>query len=426
MPEKEIKLTDYYDEFDVIDLDAQGGYARAAEVRSLAEDGLPLRAFKVMRLKPFEGSASSDFRATTFERFVAEFKLMQQIQARADAPSVFIRLYDSGFVGKDVLKTVFEDYARNPYDVPAYRTGLDRMAFEAQWRELERKTPGRFQPFLVLEQTAFDDSLFCTMNRRQQWNYGDLLGGTRQFVSRLPLGEALYLTLQLAHAADWLHRQCGVLYWDWKPEHIYWGLANPPGQTPVNWQPKLNLIDFNVTRPFNPDAPQDMQVEVRNLCGACLYPALVLRDLEGRDIRFVPGKTSHPSGIVQTRYAQREVSFHHAEQYLDEPLKAIIRRALHPEQGYDTLDAFREDLRQYGLKTLGLDFSLSDPTASPQVRSAGKQYWQGVQQLRLGQYYLQNARQQLLESYANEGIQPDESLNLLNALDYTFKHFLLP
>ena len=79
---------------------------------------------------------------------------------------------------------------------------------------LEKKEPGKWLPYLVVDLAPYDDSLL-----RQIYNQppNDPSG-----LFRLPTGEAIVMAIQLLDVMTYLHQNYHRAYMDWKPEHIFW------------------------------------------------------------------------------------------------------------------------------------------------------------------------------------------------------------
>ncbi|GEM_PF-2022349 len=432
-------ITDYYDNFTLIDRDAQGGYARGAQARSLLEDGHPMRAFKVMRNETFGIKLS--FEEFFEKRFVREFEILQKI---ANGPALFTRLHDSGFVREDLLK-ILEKRQDLPYNLGSYQTGLDLERFRQTGWELHHKQPDRWRPYLVVDLAPYEYSLFRMVRRRHAYTLPRPAGRSFAFISRFGIGDILDATVRLLDGIAYFHEKTGYLYWDYKPEHIYWG----PGKEQIQDTQKertssnliLDLIDYNVPRHIlryedeqtgkltgeksRATIRQEMKTEIANICGAMLYPALVMETLGGQTLEADPGKGVHPSDQAGSRYLRDEpIKFYEAEQYLDEDIKQILNRALQKSQGFASIAEFKKALLDYAKANLGLD--LENPANDT---SAGKQYRAGMRDLRLGLVHLQKARQNFRQGHDladEENLNADEFFYLLQAVEHTLEHYVLP
>jgi len=408
-----VPILEYYDHFLLTDVDAQGGYARVAEVTSLTESGKPQRAFKVMRKESVEGK-KLDWAKTFENRFIKEFEILQKIQG---AHPMFSRFYDSGFVHRDILEALETFKEEVPGSVQALPTGLDFENFKATGAALRERYGDQYLPYLVVELAPYDNSLYRMVTNRSHFFYVD---DEFDFVSRFGIGDILQAAVQLLEGLQIFHQKTGYFYWDLKPEHIYWGLEDGAQEM------VLRLIDYNVPCEIEPGTKeQNIKFEIANVCGALLYPALVMRTLSnGGDYEAIPGKGSHPSGDVEKRYATKEdIRFYQAEGYLDEDIKNILRRGLNPEESYASLGELKQALQQYAKDKLGMD--LSDPGKDT---SAGREYREGLLALRKGLRLLTQARGRFRQalSEARDSNNADEYLHLLKAVDYALDHYVLP
>src|SRR5687768_15330918 len=113
-------LNNSYTDFFAIDFDTPGGYARVAEVRTHKPELPKFCAFKIMR---------PDIGYTTgLERFEEELILLLDIMRDADAPPAITRIYDSGFVSRELAESL-EKRETPRLDLEIISTGLDFKNF---------------------------------------------------------------------------------------------------------------------------------------------------------------------------------------------------------------------------------------------------------------------------------------------------------
>lgn len=402
-----VELGELYRDFEVIDTDAPGGYARVAKVSAASEAGRPERAFKVMRriLPDEERTLLWD---DGFPRFLDELGLLVQIFLQPDAPEAITRIHDSGYAPAD-LTDALDDFAAPDPRLSVYRTGKDVAAFEQLGRDLQRREPERWRPFLVVELAGYDDSLFRQINRRSGGDEG---------LYRLPTGEVIYLAGQVLDLLTWLHASpIRRAYIDWKPEHVHWNGSLR----------KLKLIDWNVTEPLDSGAGQEQNIrdDVRLFCGGALYSALTMVDLDGQLLKAKP--TSHyaePIPQAHRRYMLSDpLSFYQARHHLDHKIQAILRRGLTPSGGYATPKELKQELYNYAESELGLKFPF--PETGPRADPAGQAYWRAAAEVREAQQRLFDAYRHLTEAIEYKGATPEYE-RLRRTISRTLGNFPLP
>ncbi len=426
---------DYFNTLDPIDEDAQGGYARVAEVEALFLRTGAKAAFKVMRTKDMTGTPLSP--ETWEKRFLAEFRILNAFAQEEDVPAIFTPLLGSGYVRRDILEAL-EEY-EVPYDVPVYFTGRDEQSFIETHERLEKKFPKRFLPFLVVELAPYRDSLFRQI-RRRRW-HGE--SRPRGVAPRLPVGEALQLSYQLLEGLRWFHTHIGRIYLDWKTEHIYWSAWRLGVHTALeakgDWMRPLQgrLIDYNVTGELKdaPDREAALREELRLFCGAVLYPALTLYDPES-DGKPLGGKpTRVPERGSQDAHLRYRVKgtltfYEGADERLDKPLKEILRTGLENGGGYTSVEALQAALSEYARRYLDLEFrNPLKPGASSFLHPrgiSGQNYLRALRDLRLGQNLILRARRGLVEALRKSSGESGEYEALVRTIDHVLEHSFLP
>ena len=372
------KLGEFFTDFSRIDLDARGGYARVAEVNSLkhTDNKIQQRAFKLMR-------HDIDYERG-MERFERELQLLTSINKDSKAPSTITKLYESGYASVEM------SYALHHRDSPdpkqdIHPTGTDIKEFISQGRDLQKKDPGRWLPYLVVELAPYNDSLLRQILHQPQ---DDPTG-----LYRLPTGEVIAMALQLLEVVDYLHEQHNRAYMDWKPEHIYWsGSRN-----------RVKLIDWNVTAPLDegPGIKQNIRDDIRLFCGAAVYIGLTFVDPDDPTKKIGPRPTTElntPVPEIRQRYWTDRPDFHQRGAMLDEGIKEIVRKGLNPKNGYESPQELRHVLVEYGKKELGILESDLAFDASPK-----SEYLMALAEIRAAQTQLLQAQQHLIEATGIKG-----------------------
>jgi hypothetical protein len=327
---KQDKIADHYIIQDEID-DIKGSVARVYAVEDLQGKTKQRNpAFKVLRHEHLELPETR--RAEKYEAFNREAELLYLLR---DNPHV-MGIYGLGYLKESSTNPnhqyeVVEDFLRkelNEKTIKQFRS-LQSEAMANGWR-----------PYLILECLPKKNSLQYLLTRNMKMEKHG-----RNF--RLPMFEALELTLQLADLLVKLHHQ-DIIYWDAKPAHAYWN-----GQ-------KLVLIDWNVSYPLTPEnmkrAGGGSETELKELDVLILgrrfiYPAFI-----GRDFRGVPLESqATPYGsIVKEMHAffyQGEVSLHGYEDKLDAPVREFLSRVVQSDQ-FESAEQLRTSLRR-SVATLG-------------------------------------------------------------------------
>ncbi|MEK6753052.1 MAG: hypothetical protein AABZ00_12410 [Chloroflexota bacterium] len=324
-------LSDLYNDFFRIDLDAPGGYARVADVISRQEDGTLIhRAFKLMRHE-LDGKKVE-------ERFENELKILVEITKDKNAPSAITRIYDSGFVEAKLSESLHT--LRHPHtkliantDFEIVSTGVNVQRFLETKSDLMAKEPDRWVPYLVVDLAPYGDSLLRQIKAHSLGKVINLYG--------LPPNMIVEMGIQILYVMEYLHKKLRYAYIDWKPEHIYW---NEESQ-------RLKLIDWNVTTRLDGSLSekQIIREDIRMFCGAALYCSLALTDPEelkkpiGTTLTIPADKTP----TIIPRYWTDKPNFYQRDSILDDEIKQLVQKALDPSQGFNSPQELRKVLAQY-------------------------------------------------------------------------------
>jgi serine/threonine protein kinase len=384
-----------YADFFLIDLDAPGGYARVAEVRT-QQQGFPRScAFKIMRpdIEYEKG----------LERFEDELKLLLDVTRDSDAPHAITRLYDSGFAPTELAESLQKQEAPR-LDLEIISTGLNVENFLHQKSELQVSEARRWLPFLVVELAPFDNSLLRQIYNQPQEDPSGLF--------RLPTGEVITMAIQLLDVMEYLHKKHNRAYMDWKPEHIFWN----------GIKKQVKLIDWNVTTSLDDgqDRKQTIRDDLRLFCGAALYISLTFVDPENPTKPIGPRPTREletPVPEIRRRYWTDNPIFYQRDSLLDSKIKDIIRQGLDPKQGFDSTQGLKKILIEYAQQELGViekELTLHTQPTSP--------YFKAITEMRMAQQQLFQAQRQLIEAVRENGANP-EFTRLFDAIKRASMHF---
>jgi len=260
-----------------VDIDeAPGGFARAFMATN--GDGKQ-RALKVFRAEHF---SLPEERCYAYYRTLAnEADLLVEMQGH---PNV-VRLYDMGFIWPDGRNDQF-------YEAQSY--GMDAQAFTAAMDESFER---RRLPYLVLQRMPSNYSLFRLVRRNPH-------------SVRLPTEDVLGISLQLAAFLVDIHGR-DILYWDPKPEHVYWD-----GERVV-------VIDWNVSRRIQSFEANDKAQDIQLVAQRVIYPVLLggTSYATGARVEATPG--SAPDPIARDR-----VDYRWQEKWLDDGVRRWLDPAL--------------------------------------------------------------------------------------------------
>jgi len=390
------KLGDLYTNFSRIDIDTRGGYARVSEVRTRGQKGFPeFCAFKLMR--PEIGYE------TGLDRFEDELKVLVEMTKDGNAPLAITRIYDSGFAPVELSQSLQKLETPDP-DLEIIFTGTEIKDFLQQKSELQKKEPGRWLPFLVVELAPFDDSMLRQIHNQPQDDPSGLF--------RLPTGEVIAMAIQLLDVMQYFHKNHRRAYTDWKPEHIFWN----------GMDKQVKLIDWNVTSSLDdgPGINQNIQDDLRLFCGAVLYISLTFVDPDDPTKPIGPRPTKElnfPVPEIRRRYWTDNPDFYQRNALLDDEIKKIIRRGLDPKQGFDSIQKLKTTLIEYAQEELGLTEDeltrRSEPT-SP--------YFKALTEVHLAQQQLFQAQQNLIEAVRTNGTKL-EFTRLFDAIKRALMNF---
>lgn len=381
------KLGDLYSDFLRIDLDAKGGFARVAEVRTHGQRGLPeFCAFKVMRDK----QDTEEERASVLQQFEDEIELLIKITRDRHAPAAITRIYDCGFVSAELSTNLHNRDVINP-EIEIFSAGLDWHEFHHYKKSLYNQEPGKWLPYLVVELAPYDDSLLRQINASPK---DDPVG-----LFRFSTGEVITMALQLLDVMQYLHEKHQLAYMDWKPEHIYWDNLNS----------RVKLIDWNVTAKLEetPGKAQNIRDDIRIFCGAALYIGLTFINPDNPEKPIGPRPTKElasPVPEIRRRYWTDNPDFYQRGQALDDNIKAIIRRGLDPNQGFDSIEKLREKLIDYAENEFGaneVELTLRSEPISP--------YFQALAEVHEAQKQFLRAQNHIYEAVKQKGTKPEFS-----------------
>ena len=379
------KLGGHYSNFIPIDLDAPGGFARVAEVRTYGQRRMPeLCAFKVMRDK----QETDEERVSVLQHFDNEIELLIQITKDTNAPSAITQIYDSGFVSAELVQNLHNRENPDP-ELSIASAGLDLDQFRNFKRTLYDKEPGKWLPYLVVELAPYDDSLLRQINAQPEDDPDGLF--------RLPTGEVIAMALQLLDVMQYLHTNHGLAYMDWKPEHLYWDSLNG----------RVKLIDWNVTAKLEepPGKAQNIRDDIRLFCGAILYIGLTFVNPDNPMQPIGPRPTKElasPVPEIRRRYWTDNPEFYQRGKALDENIKIIIRRGLDPNHSFDTIEKLKSELFEYAETEFGIqavELTLDSEPLSP--------YFKALAEVHQAQRQFLQAQMHLYEAVAEKGIKPE-------------------
>jgi serine/threonine protein kinase len=392
------KLGELFTDFSRIDLDARGGYARVAEVKTVEQPGNTSvqRAFKLMRHE-------IDYEKG-MERFEGELRLLRVISQDSKAPAPVTKLYDSGFSSVELSSAFHHRDVPDPRQ-QIYPTGTEVDEFLSTGRELQKKDPGRWLPYLVVELASYNDSLLRQIQHQPQ---DDVAG-----LYRLPTGEVITMALQLLDVIEYLHRYHNRAYMDWKPEHLYWSGSKK----------KVKLIDWNVTTSLDDGhgKRQNIRDDIRLFCGAALYISLTFIDPDDPIKRIGPRPTTEltsPVPEIRRRYWTDRPNFYQRGNLLDDRIKEIIRKGLDPTQGYESPQELKQTLVEYAQNELGV------PETDLSTNTSESEYFAALSEIRLAQEQLLKAQQHLIEATEING-EKIEFTRMFDAIKNALRNFPL-
>lgn len=334
-----------------VDIDeAPGGFARAF----LATNGDRREmAFKVFRAEHFDLPEDRCF--SYYRTLGNEADLLAELQGLRNV----VQLFDVGYIWPK---------ANSAQTFEAYSFGMNVAGFCAA---MESAFSRRYLPYLVLQRMPGEHSLFRLVRRNPH-------------AVRLPSEDVIAIALQLAELLVEIHSR-GILYWDPKPEHVYWD-----GQRAV-------LIDWNVSRRIESYADADRAKDVQLLAQRVLYPVLLggTSYATGDTVEATPGSSADP-------VARDKVDYRWQEKWLDDDLRRWLDAALLGH--YHDAEEFLRDVQacavHYGWELEGC------PPPSPAARQARASMLQGLERLRRAHELLELASKDFAE--ASIEFQPGE------------------
>lgn len=392
------KLGELYSEFIRIDLDARGGFARVAEVKTNGKKGIPEHcAFKIMRHE-HENQYES-----MVQRFEDEIHLLVKMTNDAKAPPAITRIYDSGFVPVKLSQSL-QNRDTPDLELEIFSTGLDVQEFHHRKQNLEAEAPGQWLPYLVVELAHYDDSLLRQINNQPQEDHSGLF--------RFPTGEVITMALQLLDVMQYLHVTHRQAYMDWKPEHIHWN----------GLEKRVKLIDWNVTAKLdeNPGEKQNIMDDIRIFCGAVLYIGLTFVNPDDPTKPIGPRPTQElasPVPEIRRRYWTDNPNFYQRDKTLDDKIKRIVCKGLDYKQGFDSILKLKTALIEYSEDEFGMKASELTLESEPQ-----SPYFKALTEVHQAQQQFYQAQQHLYEAVAEKGTKL-EFTRLFDAIRSALKNF---
>jgi len=336
-------------------------------------------AFKILRLELLQD-------ARVWKQFAVESHLLERLR---DLPAM-VKMVDYGYVS-DL-----------DHEIPS---GGEIISCNGQLKQFAEEMPSRmsggWRPYIALELLPAENSLLNLARGAD----GD---GRRPF--RLPTEEVLSLAMQFceflleAHARD-------VVYWDHKPEHVYWGGSG------------LRLIDLNVSRFLTPDLGERVNAaekikDLRYMLMGVLYIAFTGRDFRFQNQRPQPAPSS--PGTFEHRFNGMSHLDFSGEVDLLPDLGDLINETLKPTSEI-TVEKFLDHLRQLAA-TMGWEVGYP---VTEEARAARREIQQGLLALRQAQETLHQARQHFLSARALNPADP-ESERLYREASEFYQRRVLP
>ena len=329
-----------------VDIDeAPGAFARTFVATN--GDGQE-HAFKVFRWEHFD--LPEDRCYQYYKTLANEADLLAELKGH---PNV-VQLYDMGFIWpKSADSQEFE----------AVSFGLNAQAFGAA---AEKAFSRRCLPYLLIQRMPSKHSLFRLVRRNPRR-------------VRLPTMDILGMALQLASVLVSIHAR-GILYWDPKPEHVYWS-----GE-------KVTLIDWNVSRRVEKNEAANKSQDIQLIAQRVIYPVLMggTSYATGTTIEATPG--SSPDVVERDR-----LDYGMEERWLDPMIRGWLDTALLGR--YETAEEFLRDVQAsavyYGWKVRGCEPPL------PRAQRAHANMEQGLEKLRDAHALLDEAS----KHFAQAGIE---------------------
>ena len=335
------RIADLYRIGEDID-EAPGAFARAFLATN--GDGRE-RAFKVFRSEHFQLPEEKCY--GYYRTLANEADLLTELKGH---PNV-VQLFDMGFVWpREGDQQAFE----------AHRFGMNVQAFV---EAMETAFARRYLPYLVLQRMPSKYSLFRLVRRNQHR-------------VRLPTEDVIGMSLQLAAALVGIHGR-EILYWDPKPEHVYW-----TGRRVV-------LIDWNVSRRIESYEEAGKGQDIQLVAQRVIYPVLTggMSYATGNLIEATPG--SSPIPVLRS-----QIDYRGEEKWLDPAVRHWLDAALLGK--YRSAEEFLHDIQEcaihYGWELQGL------PDPSPRARQAHANMREGLAKLEKAQALLEEASKQFAQA----------------------------
>ena len=336
-------------------------------------------AFKVLRLELLQD-------ARVWKQFAVESHLLERLR---DLPAI-VKMVDYGYVSD------LDHEIPSAGEIVSCNGQLKQFA-----QEMPSRMSGGWRPYIALELLPAENSLL---------NLARGADGDGRRPLRLPTEEGLSLTIHFceflleAHARD-------VVYWDHKPEHIYWDGSD------------LRLIDLNVSRFLTPDLGARVKAaekakDLRYMLLGALYTAFT-----GRDFRFqnqLPQPTPSSPSTFEHRFNGTSRLDFDMEKELLPGLGELINETLKPDSEI-TVEKFLDRMRQLAA---AIGWEAGYPV-SEEARAARRELQQGLSALRQAQETLDQARQHFLSARALNPADP-ESERLYSEASEFYQRRVLP
>ncbi len=326
-----------------VDIDeAPGGFARAFVATN--GDGKQ-RAIKVFRSEHFDLPEERSFEY--YKTLANEADLLAELKGH---PNV-VQVYDMGFLWPR------DD---DPQRFEAASFGMNAQDFCAQ---VEFAFSRRYLPYLILQRMPSRYSLYRLVRRNPHG-------------VRFPTEDVIGVALQLARVLVEIHAR-GILYWDPKPEHVYWD-----GERVV-------VIDWNVSRRIQDHAIADTSQDIQLVAQRVLYPMLLggASYATGELIQPTPGSAPDP--------VRREVvDYRWQTKWIDDAIREWLDPALLGE--YQSADEFLRGIKKCAVH-FGWDMDGGE-APNAKARHARACMAEGLSKLRKAHLLLEEASKDLAQA----------------------------